>query len=225
MKMYFAIDTEIHFKIGALCHDLIDEFHPFKNKYPYVSNIGRRNLTNFRKSFEWGLCQEIDEILRCYPHSPNFFEPSIEQSLNSLYTIKTFLSYINYQSPLIEKTVQCWYESIEFLEKSDEIWNDTKLEFDKFIYDPAKIYHEWTENDNKKALYISLFENEYLPYTKKRIADLIGVYIFNLNLRVLEFQGKKNCNSYLITPISGNGSIKCSFSNQSDLLFLAFQKK
>jgi len=222
--MYFSIDTEIHLKIGKLCHDLIDEFRPFINKYPYVSNIGRKNLTNFRKSFEWGLCQEIDEILRCYPHSPNFFEPSIEQSLNSLYTIKTFLSYVNCQSPLTEKTVQCWDESIEFLEKSDEIWNETKFEFDNFNYDPAKIYHEWTEDDDKKALYISLFEKEYLPYTKKQIADKIGVYVFSLNLRVLEFQGKDNCNSYLISPISGYGSLKYSFYNQSDLLFLAFQK-
>jgi hypothetical protein len=114
-KMYFSIDTEIHFKISKLCYDLIDEFHPFSKKYPYVSNIGRKNLINFRKSFEWGLCQEIDEILRCYPHSPNFFEPSIEHSLNSLFSIKAFLVHTNSQSSLLEKTKSCWDESIELI--------------------------------------------------------------------------------------------------------------
>jgi hypothetical protein len=216
--MYFSIDTEIHFKIIKLCDDLFDEFSRFCKMYPYVSNIGRKNLANFSKSFEWGLYQEIDEILRCYPHSPNFFEPTIDHSLNSLCTIKTFLTYTNSQSPLLEKTRQCWNESLDLIEKIGIIWDETKSGFVDFEYDPMKIYH-------LKALYINLYGKDHLPLSYTQIAEEIGVNVFNLNLRVLSFKESSFCYSFQVSHHSGSIFASHTNPNQPELLSYAFENK
>ncbi len=221
--MYFSIDTQIHLKIIKLCDDLFDEFRSFSKKYPYVSNIGGKNLAFFSKSNEWGLCQEIDEILRCYPHSPNFYEPSIDHSLNSLCIIKTFLTHTNNQSPLLEKTRLCWDESIELIKHIGDTWEETISGFDNFKFNPQKIYHEWAIKDDLKALYIYLYGKEYLPFTYDQIAEEIGVYAFNLNMRVLSFKRSSYCDSYQISYQSTDVFTSHSCSKQPELLFSAYE--
>jgi hypothetical protein len=221
-NMDFSIDTEIHFKIIKLCDDLSDEFSFFEKKFTYVPNIGRKNLSNFNKSFIWGICQDIYEILRCYPHSPNFFEPSIDYSLNSLCTIKTFLVYTNSQSPLLEETRRCWNESIDLIKEIGAIWDETKSGFDDFEYDPMKIYKEWSEKDNLKALYIYLYGKEHMPVLYTQIAEEIGVNVFNLNMRVLSFKETSFCHSYQVSHHSGNNFASLTNLKQPELLLYAF---
>jgi hypothetical protein len=85
-----------------------------------------------------------------------------------------------------------------------------------------KIYHEWSEKDDIKALYIYLYGNEHLPYSYAQIAEEIRVYPFNLNLRVLSLEESDHCYSFLVSDQSNRIFELYSDLTQPELLLSSF---